>query len=655
LRPGFPPQNDYRVASEFYDLFYNFKEDVQFYLDLAKDVKGPILDVMCGSGRIALHLARAGHEVVGLDASEEMLGAFRERLNKESEEVRSRVRLVRGDVRSVSMGESFGMAVIAWSSISEIVSLVGQGEAIGNIARHLKPGGFIALHTDEPSDVRSTDEIRVGRETAEDGSKVTMYQTCVCGAGNRCNLLFRYEIARPDGKSQTLRTRVRMKYASLDEMKTMMSGAGLDVERVHGDYDLSEHRTGKSKYIIMVARRPTEKGLGAKAKKSSPLSRSLWGVFFADTTAAASLGLFIMVYPLYITELGGDAIAVGIIFSASLVMAALSYIPGAILVHRVDRKKIMIYSLFVPVISILILYNATSWVHVLMAELAWYASNFGAPAFITYITEASPKEKVMRSFGYIYAGPALALVIAPIVGGVIVYYTGAIREIFPFALLLRLIAPLFLLVISPQLPKSTFTKGRLLVRKLFKVDRIVLERIVFLVVIAAVVGIGVPYLPLFLSDMRGFDAVQVNLLGAICYLGAAVLSIALGELGSRRGGTFAVLVTISCFVAGCAILLGLDMLLATVLAVFLLGVMTAITTILDSIVGLKAPEESIGGHLSLYLLIESVAMAPMPAIGGLLYDRVGPEWPFIVGAALALIMIAMTAFRRDLTETPAET
>lgn len=386
-------------------------------------------------------------------------------------------------------------------------------------------------------------------------------------------------------------------------------------------------------------------------QKRDLLSRSLWGVFLCDTLGASATGLFIFVYPLFITQLGGTGIQVGIIFSVSLIVAAVSYLPGAILVHRVDRKVVMILSMVTVPVSMLVLWQATSWIHVLIAEALWFSGNFGAPAFITYITEASPKEKVMHSFGIVYAGPALAYVVAPIAGAGLLFMGDSIRPLFLVACVLRIAAPLALLMIDSQMPKESIRRAMTSLKEIFRIEPHELERILFLVSIVAVLSIGTPYLPLYLSEILGHSNMIVLLFGSIGYMGAALLSIGLAEMGDRKGGTIAVLALLPVFIAGCGILIGLDAFAATVVAVFLLGVMTAAVTIMDSIIGINTSEERRGGHLSLYLIAESLVMAPMPFIGGLLYDRVSPESPFILGAVLALALAFVTVWRRDLTDT----
>jgi S-adenosylmethionine-dependent methyltransferase len=65
---------------------------------LSQVSRGParILDVGCGQGTQALYLARAGHDVTGLDSSAELLARFNDDLAREPAEVAARVRLIRG-------------------------------------------------------------------------------------------------------------------------------------------------------------------------------------------------------------------------------------------------------------------------------------------------------------------------------------------------------------------------------------------------------------------------------------------------------------------------------------------------------------------------------------------------------------------------------
>src|SRR5919201_5521501 len=67
------------ILARLYDAF-PFDADVPLYLELATAQGGRVLEVACGTGRVVVPLARAGHTVVGIDASQAMLGITRQKL-----------------------------------------------------------------------------------------------------------------------------------------------------------------------------------------------------------------------------------------------------------------------------------------------------------------------------------------------------------------------------------------------------------------------------------------------------------------------------------------------------------------------------------------------------------------------------------------------
>ncbi|HWB68631.1 MAG TPA: class I SAM-dependent methyltransferase, partial [Solirubrobacterales bacterium] len=56
-----------------------YAADLPLWEELAERCEGPVLELGCGTGRVAVHLARRGHETIGLDRDRELLGALRER------------------------------------------------------------------------------------------------------------------------------------------------------------------------------------------------------------------------------------------------------------------------------------------------------------------------------------------------------------------------------------------------------------------------------------------------------------------------------------------------------------------------------------------------------------------------------------------------
>ena len=101
----------------------------------AEAAEGPILDLGCGTGRVALHLARRGHRVVGLDRDPDFVAAFNERAAGLPAEA------VAADAREFDLDRRFGLVLAPM----QIVQLLGGPEerirCLGCVARHLTPGG----------------------------------------------------------------------------------------------------------------------------------------------------------------------------------------------------------------------------------------------------------------------------------------------------------------------------------------------------------------------------------------------------------------------------------------------------------------------------------------------------------------------------------
>ena len=95
---------------------FPFAGDLPLYLDLARAEGGRVLEVACGSGRVAVPLARAGHHVVGIDISPHMLALARAKLDKAG----ARAHLEQADMRTFDVRQHgpFDLAIVAVKSFA---------------------------------------------------------------------------------------------------------------------------------------------------------------------------------------------------------------------------------------------------------------------------------------------------------------------------------------------------------------------------------------------------------------------------------------------------------------------------------------------------------------------------------------------------------
>lgn len=124
--------------------------DVEIYAGLAPP-GGSILELGAGTGRVAIPLAERGFEVTGLDVAAGMLAQAEAKRASLPDEVAARLRFVRGDMRSLALGRQFDAIIASYFTLAHVQPSVAWKQAFAGMARHLAPGGVIALHLPDPA------------------------------------------------------------------------------------------------------------------------------------------------------------------------------------------------------------------------------------------------------------------------------------------------------------------------------------------------------------------------------------------------------------------------------------------------------------------------------------------------------------------------
>jgi SAM-dependent methyltransferase len=131
--------------SDLYDWVFAWKrDDISFYVEEARRSGGPVLDLGCGTGRVAIPVAQAGIEVVGLDSSAKMLQVAR-RKAKTVGPIEGKLTWVRGDMRSLSMSRQFALVIIPYRGFLSLLSVEEQRRCLEGVKVHLLPGGKLVF------------------------------------------------------------------------------------------------------------------------------------------------------------------------------------------------------------------------------------------------------------------------------------------------------------------------------------------------------------------------------------------------------------------------------------------------------------------------------------------------------------------------------
>jgi SAM-dependent methyltransferase len=118
-----------------------YEADLRLWEQLAEEADGPLLELGCGTGRVALHLARRGHTVVCIDSDADLIAELRERAANEGLAVGAE----QADAAGFSLDQNFGLIVAPMQLVQLLPGADSRRQCLTAAAAHLAPHGVVAL------------------------------------------------------------------------------------------------------------------------------------------------------------------------------------------------------------------------------------------------------------------------------------------------------------------------------------------------------------------------------------------------------------------------------------------------------------------------------------------------------------------------------
>lgn len=250
--------------AEFYDLVYDaLSADADWCRALAARTGGPVLELGCGSGRVAVPLATDGHRVVGLERSAAMLERARARARRAGVEME----LHQGDVRDFALQESFPLVLMVLNTFL----MLEPEDRLACLARareHLAEGGRLALHVFQPDPAKVAGYegavVEEGTFETESGSRVTVF-TSTRATVDRSTFTWTCDEVGDDHVVRRCSRTTTLHYLYRREAELLFAAAGFVIESMQGDYDGSP-ADERSPRLLIVARR-RERGEGQERRR----------------------------------------------------------------------------------------------------------------------------------------------------------------------------------------------------------------------------------------------------------------------------------------------------------------------------------------------------------------------------------------------------
>jgi SAM-dependent methyltransferase len=137
---GFSDYIEY-TGAEDYDAENVWGADDDFYLALAREIGGPVLDVACGTGRLTRAIAAAGIETTGIDLGREMLD------RAQTLDTTGSVEWIFGDVRTMQLNRHFRLILMTSHAFQHMITPADLEAFFARVREHLRPDGVFAFET----------------------------------------------------------------------------------------------------------------------------------------------------------------------------------------------------------------------------------------------------------------------------------------------------------------------------------------------------------------------------------------------------------------------------------------------------------------------------------------------------------------------------
>ena len=236
-----------------YDLKWrHLISDLPFWARQAGKYADPVLELGCGTGRVALHLAQGGWRVTGIDISDSMLYEAK----RKSTQQRLPVEWMKDDIRTFELRRKFPLVIFPFNTLAILSELADLEACLASVKKHLAPGGRFIIDVFNPSlDVLRRDPAKryPHREypAPDGGGVIVVTESNVYDAAhqiNRLKLFYKFP-----GKEEEVVEELSLRIYFPQELDALLKYNGFAIENKFGNYDESPFESSSQKQLIICS------------------------------------------------------------------------------------------------------------------------------------------------------------------------------------------------------------------------------------------------------------------------------------------------------------------------------------------------------------------------------------------------------------------
>ena len=247
---------DYDSWADIYDEVYSFVDyDINFYLQKASSIKGDILEIGCGTGRITIPLMENGANITGIDSSQKMI----DKLGTKVANTKASIKIIKQDVRTLHLSQKFSLVIFPYRGFQSLLTVEDQVNALNSLKSHLKPHGKLIITLfvpgkdlfDQRSDILY--HLRDSKYREGNGYRSLHHRT----EFDHYNQLLHTQISITEHIDDYLISKryanFTLRYLYTDEARYLFKYCGFRIEEIAGDYDGNPYDRNSEETIWSLA------------------------------------------------------------------------------------------------------------------------------------------------------------------------------------------------------------------------------------------------------------------------------------------------------------------------------------------------------------------------------------------------------------------
>jgi SAM-dependent methyltransferase len=233
---------------------------VNFYLERASRVRGAVLEIGCGTGRLLLPIAARSIPIYGIDASRAMLEVCKQKLSLASKGTCDSVLgLKLADMRTFRVEHAFQMVIVPFRTFQFLLTVEDQLACLANLNKHLHAGGLLVLDLFD-FDLNSPPRLNVD-QAAEPAfmlpDKTTCHRVKQTLSWNHEDQTLEtqstFHLKTPQGGQKLVSQQHRVRYTFRFELEHLLARSGFSLKEIFSDFN--EHKIGQVRpgQLVVVA------------------------------------------------------------------------------------------------------------------------------------------------------------------------------------------------------------------------------------------------------------------------------------------------------------------------------------------------------------------------------------------------------------------